>query len=180
MGIRIQASDELLPFLEQQLSLNGFTADSDCHIHLVQKGYPIPEDGLALVFDENNLPYIEQLLGAIAYIENKPLDVVVGRIDDKYELLHTKEIESFEAFGNKVTATFNGHDYAVKYKLYVLEQRLADKGFIRVNKSMLINIKAIGEFIPWFAGKLLLRMKDRREIEVTKSYVGNFKRFIGM
>lgn len=77
-------------------------------------------------------------------------------------------------------AICNGESYQIKNKLYELEERLLEFGFIRINKSVIINIRTIDEFMPWFSGKLLLKMKDGSELEVTKSYAQEFKKYIGM
>ena len=70
--------------------------------------------------------------------------------------------------------------YRIKDKLYQLEEELAAEGFIRINKSEIVNILHIREIVPWFNGRLLLKLDNKREVEVSRSYAGNFKDFLGL
>lgn len=180
MGIDIICSDDFRERIEQILLDNLCFYDDNSDICIVEKGYAIPDKGLAIIFTGEKFNEIEKIISALYRSENKPLRVIVGRINDKYEILDVSDIEYFEASDNKVFAVNQGRRYMIKSKLYELEEKLLNREFVRVSKSILVNITAIEEFVPWFAGKLLLKMKNKEEIDVTKSYANNFKKFIGM
>ena len=71
--------------------------------------------------------------------------------------------------------------YEMKQKLFEMEKLLAYRNFIRVNKSNIVNIMKIKELIPWFGGKILLRLYNTEErIEVSRNYIKDFKQFLDM
>ncbi|WP_261800281.1 LytTR family DNA-binding domain-containing protein [Paenibacillus sp. PAMC21692] len=46
----------------------------------------------------------------------------------------------------------------------------AAKGFIRINKSQLVNLLHVKEIIPWFNSRYMLRMDNGAELEVSKMF----------
>lgn len=68
----------------------------------------------------------------------------------------------------------------MKKKLYAYEQDLVNHDFFRINKSQLVNLMAVKEIIPWFNGRLVLNMGDKKELEVSKNYAKNFKNLLGI
>jgi DNA-binding LytR/AlgR family response regulator len=68
----------------------------------------------------------------------------------------------------------------VKEKLYELEEKLGDKGFIRVSKCFIVNVVKIDRIISWFNSKLILKiMNIDEEVYVTRKYLSDFKKFLG-
>ncbi len=107
--------------------------------------------------------------------------VITGRHKDGYEIITFDRILYFEGSGNDVYCMTHTGSYKVKEKLYELEGKLRPHGFIRVSKPFLVNIVKVGQIIPWFNGKLLLKIEDSdQEIDVTRRYIKEFKAFLGI
>ncbi|MBN1600293.1 MAG: LytTR family transcriptional regulator [Chitinispirillaceae bacterium] len=142
----------------------------------------IPENGLSIVFDETSINSLRSLL---ENLNGKPkeisADLVMGKKNDSYHPLTYSTICYFFAQGNTVLCRTDAEQYEVNKKLYLLEAELLSRGFLRINKSVIINVIWIAEIIPWFGGKLLLKVKMiKDELEVSRNYVPAFKNFLGL
>lgn len=110
---------------------------------------------------------------------NSTIDNIVGKYRDRYEFIPYQEIVYIESFGHDVICYTLEKEYAIKEKLYEIEGLFEDKGFIRINKSCIVNKWQIKEIRPSFNMKLILIMKNNHKLEVTRSYYYQFKEFIG-
>lgn len=110
---------------------------------------------------------------------NSSIDIIVGKYHDRYELIPYHAIVYVESFGYDVICHTLEKEYEIKEKLYEIEGLFEDKGFIRINKSCIINKWQIKEIRPSFNMKFILIMKNHHKLEVTRSYYYKFKEFIG-
>lgn len=64
-----------------------------------------------------------------------------------------------------------------KLLLKDVESRLSRSGFLRTNKSFLVNINMVKEIEPWFNDTYLLIMKhyEKEEVPVSRHYLKDFK-----
>lgn len=123
-------------------------------------------------FCEDGEFVITENLGALKH--------VIASKDGHMILVEYATIDFIEAFGNEVFVHVNNKTYLVNEKLYYFENMLYTKGFIRVNKSQIVNIKHINEIIPWFGQKYVLEMKNGSSLDVNRSYYHAFKKYLGM
>lgn len=170
--------------LIEMLKIRGITVDNEASICLVERGNNIPENGIIIIFDPTKLDELVEFLNEIKSTTNhkiKESSVLAAKNEDIYELVPIDNIYYFIAEGNFVYCESEKSKVEVKKKLYELEEELAHKGFIRVNKSYIVNILKIKEIIPWFSGRLLLRFKSQKEdVTVSRNYVKSFKNFLGI
>ena len=159
----------------------GIIHDKNSKIFIIEKNKPLPDDGIKIIFDPANL---DQLMEFLEYFKKSDIktakEFVIGKKKESYELLRYENILFFESFGNFIFCQTKEKKIEVNKKLYEIENDLAEKGFIRVNKSFIVNILNVCEIIPWFGGKLLLKFNGvDNEIEVSRNYTGQFKKFLG-
>ena len=129
---------------------------------LKQAGFTISNDA-TLTFKEDD------------YIQ----DSFIGEKNGSYEIIHYQTILLIESFGHQIVLHTLSNDYTIKEKLYELESILHDKGFIRINKSTIVNKKGIKSIKPTFNGRIDLLMKNNTTLYVSKTYNKKFKEFIG-
>ena len=183
MKISLQCSGNIQKILTEVLTGRGILIDDTASVFLVEKGLPVPEHGVVVLFDAANLNELLEFLDELK--PNSPSrsenGTVVGKKNDTFELIKLSEIIFFEGDNNTTYCQTRHSRYEVKKKLYELESSLGGKNFIRVNKSYLINVLMVNEIIPWFGGKLLLKFKELNiEVEVSRKNVPSFKNFIDM
>ena len=85
-------------------------------------------------------------------------DILFFHSEDKYTFLNTKD-----------------QSYIIPFTLKELEGRLDPECFIRIHRSFIVNLEQIGSIHKWFGGKLLLKMKNGKEMTVSQNYLGAFK-----
>ena len=66
--------------------------------------------------------------------------------------------------------------FEAPYRLYELESQLASMHFLRVSKSMLLNLMKVESIRPAFNGRFLAVLHSGEEVIVSRSYVKAFKR----
>jgi|LGOV01.1.fsa_nt_gb two-component system response regulator LytT len=107
-------------------------------------------------------------------------ETFIGEVNSKYEIIHHSRIVFIESFGHEISLHTIDKSYLIREKLYEVEGVLHDKGFIRINKSQIVNKKAIQEIIPTFNSRINLLMKNNEKLTVTRNYNQSFKRSIGL
>jgi DNA-binding LytR/AlgR family response regulator len=166
---------------EEILESRNFIPDDNAPVSFVERGLPVPETGIVLVFDPDNLNEFIEFLDRFPKTSTGSVKHIVGKKGDSFEIILTELIIYIMADGNTTWCFTEDYKYEIKQKLYELEDALAGRGFIRINKSYIINITWVEEIVPWFAGRLLLKFREIDEkIEVSRSYVRKFKEYIGM
>ena len=182
LTISLKCSATIDHTLHECLERRGIKITQEAMRTVVERGMEVPVKGIFIIFDRNN---IDELLAFFDTFSDRGkdglVDIIAGKKDENFYPLAHHTIYYFFAKGNTVFCRTEKEQYEVSRKLYELESSLASKGFIRIGKSLVVNIVFINEIIPWFGGRLLLKMKGRNEeIEVSRNYVGDFKQFLGI
>ncbi len=180
MNVNLICSDQIRGIVTELLKNRNIVIDTGAPIDLVEKKIDYQSDKLTILFDLSN---IYELMLFFATFNKAPenANVITGKDDDGYEVLNFDDIFYFEGIGNNVYAADSKKKFLIKSKLYEVEERLKNQGFIRVSKAFIVNISKIDRIQPWFNGKLILKMeKPTMEIDVTRTYVKNFKSYLGL
>lgn len=130
--------------------------------------------------DENvTINYVEmndEVEGLISYINNYSL---VGYIDEDIYNIELKKIYYIEAIDNKVFIYTKNNCYITKKKLYEIEE-LKINNFVRISKSIIVNIKKIDHVKADISGKLITTLINGEKINISRKYKNSFKERIGM
>lgn len=65
-------------------------------------------------------------------------------------------------------------------KLYQLEEKLFPHKFIRIGKSMLLNIESIRAVSPTLSGRFEATLVNDERVAVSRKYVPDLKKGLGM
>jgi two-component system, LytTR family, response regulator len=95
-------------------------------------------------------------------------DMVFLKDGDKCWLVRLADIRLFESEGNYVRVYFENYRPLILRSLNSLETRLSDKQFFRASRRHMVNMSYIASIEPWFNGGLNARMKDGKEIEISR------------
>ncbi len=91
-----------------------------------------------------------------------------------------KEIYYFEAVDNKVFLYLDKEVYETKLKLYELEERFQDTDFLRVSKSVILNLSKVKSLSPAFNGRFEATMKNGEKLIISRQYVPVLKEKLGL
>ncbi len=85
------------------------------------------------------------------------------------------EIVAVQAEGNYVSLRHRPNPYLLRESLSSIAEKLKPYGFIRIHRSVVVNISAVEEIQPLPTGEYSLRMKGGKEYTVTRTYKENLR-----
>ena len=89
--------------------------------------------------------------------------------------LDLAEIVAVEAEGNYVSLRYRSNPYLLRESLSSMAEKLKPFGFIRIHRSVVVNISAVEEIQPLPTGEYRLRVKAGKEYLVTRTYKHNLR-----
>lgn len=107
---------------------------------------------------------------------------IASRVGERIQFLDLDAVTHFLAHEKLTYAVVNGRQHCVDQTITELEQRLDPAQFLRVHRSALVNVDWIHEVNSWFAGKIVLSLKDpqRTQIPVARDRVRSLKSRLGI
>jgi len=160
----------------------GIGLFQDADLFVVEDGFH-QSFSTCIVFNPYNLNSLSEVLKSLSQVldTTKTSNRIVGIKNEEYYMLSYSDILYFEANESFVYCHSHNDRYLIKDKLYSVENSLPRNQFVRISRSFIININKVVKIIPWFNRRLLLQFHDsKKEVEVSKNYVTNFKTFLGM
>jgi len=117
----------------------------------------------------------ERMMNLIYALKNDQ-DRLTGYVEDKIVKLLPKEIYYFESVDNKVFAYTAKGTYEVHKKLYEIEAEYAHTDFLRISKSIIVNVAKIAYLKPIFNGRFEAKLKNEEKIIISRQYVLELKK----
>jgi len=133
-----------------------------------------------VIFNVHNVQ--EKVTEAIELLtsSNEVIKHLLGRKEEKYYKVNVDEIFYIESIDRKVFIYTKTKTYEISEKLYVLEEQLSSMNFIRISKSLLLNIDKIHSFYPKLSGNLEALLTNNEKVIISRRYVSNLKNKLGM
>jgi len=125
---------------------------------------------------------IEKLAAAAGGVRSTYPDRVASRVGERIELIDLEQVTHFFASDKLTFAATASKNYAVDYTILELEQKLDPARFVRVHRASLVNVAHVQELHSWFAGKMMVRLKDPKhtELAVSRDRVRALKERLGI
>jgi len=89
--------------------------------------------------------------------------------------LDLAEVVAVQAEGNYVSLRHRPSPYLVRESLSSMAEKLRPYGFIRIHRSVLVNISAVEKVQPLSTGEYRLRVTGGKEYLVTRTYKHNLR-----
>jgi two-component system LytT family response regulator len=107
---------------------------------------------------------------------------IASRVGERISFLDLDTVTHFAAQDKLTYAIVDGRKHAVDQTITELERRLDPDKFLRVHRAALVNVDWIHEVNSWFAGKVILLLKDaqRTQISVARDRVRELKMRLGI
>lgn len=106
--------------------------------------------------------------------------MLTGVKDEKLILLEEKEIIRVYAQEGKVYATTARGDFALRQRLYEMEERLDKRVFVRISGSEIINLKKAKGFDLKLSGTICVSLEGGVVTYVSRRYVTKIKQVLGV
>lgn len=85
------------------------------------------------------------------------------------------DVSAVEAEGNYVFLHHKSSTHLLRDSISSVEEKLNDRGFVRIHRSVLVNATKVEEIRRLQTGEHLLRLKDGKEYTVTRTYRQNLR-----
>jgi DNA-binding LytR/AlgR family response regulator len=113
--------------------------------------------------------------------ETRVRPTISGKHEDKIYIVDPTEIYLIYSMAGKTYAATKEKKLVLKQPLYSLEELLeANKSFVRISKSAIVNIRAIKNIAVSFNGALVVKFPNGLEEVISRRYVKKFKEFINI
>jgi len=93
----------------------------------------------------------------------------------KILFLDVAEIVTVQAEGNYISLTHRTNPYFLRETLSSMAEKLKPYGFMRIHRSVIVNISAVEEIQPLPTGEYRLRVKGGKDYLVTRTYKDNLR-----
>ena len=105
---------------------------------------------------------------------------ITGYQEGTMKQLLPKEILYFESVDNKVFAYCEKEVFEVKEKLYEIEERYQQTDYQGISKSVIVNVSQIERVSPMIGSRLQAAMKNGEKVVISRQYVPELKRKLGI
>ena len=105
-------------------------------------------------------------------------DNISGVTDGKSVILPLSDILYFEAVDEKVFAYTENDVADVRGRLYEYEDRLSDKGFARISKSVLVHLNKIVSISPSPGRKFEAELCNGERVIISRQYAADLKKIL--
>lgn len=105
---------------------------------------------------------------------------LTGVKDGNITMIEPQNVYYFEGVDNKVFIYTKQNVYEAKLKLYEIEMDYEHSNFVRVSKSVIINISKINSLSPAFSGRFEALLFNGEKVIISRQYVPELKKKLGL
>ncbi|MGB8988567.1 MAG: LytTR family DNA-binding domain-containing protein, partial [Candidatus Sulfotelmatobacter sp.] len=141
-----------------------------------------PADGFCEAADTSLLPVIRiatanlmRVLRQLEAIAKRQAPRIAFKAKGNILIVDLADIVAVQAEGNYVSLRHRPNPYLVHESLSSLAEKLKPYGFIRIHRSVVVNVSAVEQIQPLPTGEYRLRVKGGKEYLVTRTYKHNLR-----
>lgn len=117
-----------------------------------------------------------RLKSHIELFDNK----LYAKRDDEYCFINASEVLYFEAVDNRTFLYTQEAVLEIRQRLYELEDTLSEKDFIRISKSIIVNINQIRSLKPELNRTILATMCNGERLSISRKYVPAVRKLLSI
>lgn len=110
----------------------------------------------------------------------KAQDTMIAYEGNEIHRINPSDLYYIESVDNKVYIYDKEHVYESKRKLYELEESLVNINFLRVSKSVILNLSKIKSLSPALSGRFEASLDNGERVIISRQYVGDLKKRLGI
>jgi two-component system, LytTR family, response regulator len=124
---------------------------------------------------------LERLMAGIREREAQPryMERIPANKNGRIHLVGVALIERIDAMGNYALIHTRREHYEIRETLQSLEKKLDPARFVRIHRSMIINLDYVLEVQKWFRGGHQVLMKDGTEVRLSRYQTDAVKKLTG-
>ena len=103
---------------------------------------------------------------------------ITGSKGEKSYEIPIVDIFYIESVDNRTFLYSSKDSYETNLKLYEFEELLNERGFVRISKSVIVNVMKADSIKPAFNGRFLCKLTNGEDVIISRKYVAGFREFI--
>ena len=111
----------------------------------------------------------------VAFVKSRQ-GQLTGTADDRMYEIAVSDIFYIESVDNKTFIYCKNREYETKQKLYELEEILREKLFLRVSKSVLLNLMKVSSIKPALNSRFTAVLFSGEQVIISRKYVPELKK----
>lgn len=111
--------------------------------------------------------------------DNRPTERLVIKSGGRIFFLRSDEIDWIEAAGNYVKLHTNSQSHLLRDTMNGIEAQLDHNRFVRIHRSIIVNIERIKELHPLFHGDYSVRLQNGTELTMSRTYRDRLQEILG-
>ncbi|MDO5027982.1 MAG: LytTR family DNA-binding domain-containing protein [Bacillota bacterium] len=119
---------------------------------------------------------VKKLKAHIENFDNK----LYGYEDGRQFVINLSQVLYFESVDNRSFLYTEDKVLEVKKRLYQLEETLPKEDFIRISKSLIVNINKISSLMPQLNRTILLKLNNGESLYISRKYVPAVKKLLSI
>ena len=123
---------------------------------------------------------VNALYGHIVDFDRKSLETLTAYKDDIAKIVYVTDIFRIYTGKKKVYIQTLQGEYAIRYRLYELEEALDKKQFLRISNSEIVNVKKIRDIDLSIIGRICIRFLNNTQTYVSRRYIPKIKKSLGI
>ena len=121
----------------------------------------------------------DEIQRAVDVLGTKETPVTAYRNEEDIVVLKPDEIFMVRVEDGDTVIYGAKSQYRSRRRLYELLEQLGNK-FMQISKTTLVNLSYMDRIEPGFSGTLLLKLKNGNKDYVSRKYLPEFKRYLGL
>ena len=117
----------------------------------------------------------DEIQEIVSFVKSRQGQLSVTRDGRRFEV-PVMDLFYAESVDDRVFLYTASECYEIRMKLYELEDLLKSKSFLRISKSMIVNLMKISSVRPALNGRFSAVLKNGEEIIISRKYVPELKR----
>ena len=134
---------------------------------------------IAIIHTPKMTPELAMWVEMLERAEDKP-SLLIAKNDDKLYVIRHEDVEIIRTEGGETKLyNRNAQVFTIPKPLHEIQERLG-AGFVRISRSAIVNIDRADHLSPSFNGTMKIAMKNGVSDYISRKYLGEFKKSLGM
>ncbi|MFP3419881.1 LytTR family DNA-binding domain-containing protein [Bacillus sp. SIMBA_154] len=143
-------------------------------IHFIKK--PQSEYVSFHIYELN--PSIEKLVQQVE--QSAPFFLAQDPAKERVEKVYYHDILYIESVDKRSFLYTTNGEFLIKEKLFELEEQLEAHDYVRISKSMIVNIDQIAAISPKTSGRFEARLTNEEKVMISRFYIQTLKEKLGL
>lgn len=122
----------------------------------------------------------DEVNAIVSRLSEEAPQIIAGFRDNMLRIIEPDELKRVYSSGGKVFAETDDGEYALRQRLYEMEERLDNSRFVRISNSEIINLKKVRSFDLNIVGTICVSFTDSGTTYVSRRYVTKIKKILGV